>query len=122
MPSITHPGGLLLLYDVVEGVVPEELGEGPVLLEQGLVGAHLGHAPVHQHHDVVHLRQETDAVRHQDTCLEGNEEQGGNTLFGLMHHAFALRRVWSFGTVPGKYRPFLDQTTEIQLGLCPSDP
>ena len=64
--------GLVLLNNILQGVVPQKLCEGPVLSEQLLVGAHLRHATLHHHHYVIHLRQEADAVRHQDACLEYN--------------------------------------------------
>lgn len=67
--------GLFLLCDVLQGIVPQKLCEGSVLTEQLLVGAHLGHPAIHQHHYVIHLRQEADAVGHQNTCLMGRNKR-----------------------------------------------
>lgn len=56
--------GHIFLYDVLQGIIPEELSKGTVLIEQFLVGAHLWHSAFYQHHDVVHLRQEANAMCH----------------------------------------------------------
>ncbi len=60
--------GLVLV--LLGEVVAQEICEGSVLREQVLVGAGLRDAPVHEHHDLIHLRQEADAVRHQHPRLK----------------------------------------------------
>lgn len=40
-PLLWSTGGHIFLYDVLQGIIPEELSKGAVLIEQFLVGAHL---------------------------------------------------------------------------------
>lgn len=64
--------GLILLHNILQGIISEELGECSILLEEILIGAHLWHPAIHHHHYIIHLRQEADAMCHQDACLESN--------------------------------------------------
>ncbi len=50
-------------------VVPEELGKGSIVLNELSVSACLSYSPLHQHHNPVKLRQEHNAVGHQDASL-----------------------------------------------------
>ena len=47
----------------------EELSEGPVVLHQLCVAAHLRDLAVTQHHDLVHQGEPVNSVRHQHACL-----------------------------------------------------
>lgn len=81
--------GLVLLYDVFQGVVPEKLSEGSILTEQLLVRAHLWHPAFHHHHDVIHLGQEANAMCHQNACLESNNKI--HLVISQTHHADRCR-------------------------------
>ena len=60
---------LLLTVLALSEVDLEELSEGPVVLHQLCVAAHLRDLAVTQHHDLVHQGEPVNSVRHQHACL-----------------------------------------------------
>ena len=47
--------GILILLLILRQVGPQHLCEGSLFVQQLLVGAHLGDAAIHHHHDTVHF-------------------------------------------------------------------
>ena len=61
---------IVLLFCIRE----QELGEGPSAGLQALIGADLRDQPVHQHHNLINVRQKADAVSHQDPGLQKHKQ------------------------------------------------
>lgn len=61
---------LILLDVLLQRVVAQELRKGLVLLQEVLVGSHLRDFAIYQDNDVVNLRQEADAMGHQNSGLD----------------------------------------------------